>query len=47
LTLAITTDTLFWAGVALSGSRTIAPAGLVTIIKVTSTVWYMSGVGIS
>lgn len=47
LTLAITTDTLFWAGVALSGSRTIAPAGLVTIVKVTSTVWYMSGVGIS
>jgi hypothetical protein len=47
LTIAITTDTLVWAEDGSSGSRTLAENGIATAIKVTSTRWIISGVGLS
>lgn len=47
LTIAITTDTLKWAPAGTTGSRTLAANGLATIIKVASTTWMVSGVGLS
>jgi hypothetical protein len=50
MTIAITTDTLLIAGSGTGGagtSRTLAPHGMATAIKVTSTLWYISGNGIS
>lgn len=50
LTLAITTDSLFIAGTTTGGagvSRTIAQNGQVTLTKKTSTVWWVSGAGLS
>ena len=46
-TIAITSDTLRQAGTANTGSRTLAQYGLATIVKVTSTVWVISGAGVS
>lgn len=46
-TVAITTDTLILAGSGATGPRTIAPYGMATIIKVTSTSWFISGLGVS
>jgi hypothetical protein len=48
LTIAITTDTLVLVGAAGStGSRTLATGGQATAIKVTSTRWRISGVGLT
>lgn len=48
LTIAITTDTLVLVGTAGStGSRSIAPGGQATIVKVSATRWRISGVGVS
>jgi hypothetical protein len=47
LTIAITSDTLTWAGPNTTGSRTLAAGGMATAIKVTSTLWFINGVGIS
>jgi hypothetical protein len=46
-TISITTDTLRQAGTANTGSRTLAQYGLATCVKVTSTVWVISGAGLS
>ena len=46
-TISITTDTLRLAGTATTGSRTLAQYGVATCLKVTSTVWVISGAGIS
>jgi hypothetical protein len=46
-TIAITSDTMRLAGTGATGSRTIAAHGVVTIIKVTSTLWYISGNGLT
>jgi len=46
-TIAITTDTLRQAGTANTGSRTLAQYGVATVLKVTSTVWVISGAGLS
>ena len=47
-TIAITTDTLYQANTSgTTGSRTLAPLGIATAIKTTSTVWVISGVGLS
>jgi hypothetical protein len=46
-TIAITTDTLIWVPSGATGTRTIASAGLCTIYKQQSTVWYISGSGLS
>lgn len=45
ITLAITSDTLRWGS--STGSRTIAANGTATLLKVTSTVWRLTGDGIS
>ena len=49
MTIAITTDTLQWGGQATSqtGTRTVAIYGMTTLVKVTSTVWYISGAGVT
>jgi len=46
-TISITTDTLRLAGTATTGSRTLAQYGVATCLKVTSTVWVISGAGVS
>jgi hypothetical protein len=46
-TISITTDTLRQAGTANTGSRTLAQYGVATVLKVTSTVWVISGAGVS
>jgi hypothetical protein len=45
--IAITTDTLLWSPNNTTGTRTLAAAGQVTIRKVTSTRWWISGVGLT
>lgn len=45
--ISITTDTLRVAGTATTGTRTLAQYGLVTVLKVASTVWVISGSGLS
>jgi hypothetical protein len=50
MTIAINTDTLLMAGSGTGGagtSRTLAPHGIATAVKVTSTLWYISGNGLS
>jgi hypothetical protein len=47
ITLAITTDTLAWAPTNTTGSRTLSNACVATLIKIQSTLWLISGVGIS
>lgn len=47
ITLAITTDTLAWFPSGSTGSRAIAPSGCATALKVTSTRWVLTGVGIT
>jgi hypothetical protein len=46
-TISITTDTMYLAGSATTGSRTLAQRGLATIVKVASTTWAISGAGVS
>jgi hypothetical protein len=43
LTISITTDTLRQAGTTSTGTRTLLAYGVATVVKVTSTVWYISG----
>jgi len=49
ITLAITTDTLRWFNgtTPAPGSRTIAANGSATLLKVNTTLWYVTGIGIS
>ena len=48
LSLAITTDTMFLAGTAsTSGTRTLTASGIATAVKVKSTEWLISGVGLT
>lgn len=47
LAIAITTDTLRQAGTTNTGSRTLSAYGQATLRKVTSTVWFISGAGLS
>jgi hypothetical protein len=42
-TISITTDTIYLAGTATTGSRTLAQRGLATCVKVASTTWVVSG----
>lgn len=46
-TIAITTDSLFLAGVGTTGSRTLAPFGVAYILKVASNQWFISGTGVT
>lgn len=47
VTIAITTDTMYLGGTATTGSRTLAPRGVCTLLKVASTVWIVSGAGLT
>lgn len=47
LTIAITTDTLTLAGAGTTGSRTLAANGIATALKIASTSWIISGVGLT
>ncbi|CAB4123789.1 hypothetical protein UFOVP45_27 [uncultured Caudovirales phage] len=46
-TIAITTDTLILAGTGTTGTRTLAPYGMATAVKITSTSWMISGNGLT
>jgi hypothetical protein len=41
--ISITSDTLYLAGTATTGTRTLAQRGLATCVKVASTTWVVSG----
>jgi len=47
LSIAITTDTMYLAGVGTTGSRSLAQYGTATAVKKTSTTWLISGVGLT
>ena len=47
ITIAITSDTMRLAGAGTTGSRTLAANGMATAVKVTSTSWIISGVGLT
>jgi hypothetical protein len=47
VTIAITSDTMYLAGPGTTGSRTLAPFGMATAIKITSTSWIISGNGLT
>ena len=47
VTISITTDTMRLAGAGTTGSRTLAPYGVATVIKVSDTLWMISGSGIT
>jgi hypothetical protein len=47
VTIAITSDTLTFAGAGTTGSRTLAAASIATAIKISSTSWLISGAGLS
>lgn len=47
LSIAITTDTMYLAGVGTTGTRSLAQYGTAVAVKKTSTTWLISGVGLS
>lgn len=47
VSIAITSDTLYFAGTGTTGTRSLAQYGVATAIKLTSTVWIISGTGLS
>lgn len=47
ITIAITTDTLRFAGAGTTGSRTLAADGNATALKITSTSWQIVGTGLT
>lgn len=47
ITIAITTDTMRLAGSGVTGSRQLSRNGVATAIKVTSTEWIISGIGLT
>jgi len=46
-TISITSDTLYYAGIGTTGSRTIADYGIATLVKDTATTWLIGGPGVS
>lgn len=47
MSIAITTDTMYLAGTATTGTRTLAQRGMATAYKISSTVWFISGAGLT
>lgn len=47
LNIAITSDTMTMANTVLTGARTLGQNGLATAVKITSTSWLISGVGLA
>ncbi len=46
-TIAVTTDTLLLAGTGATGTRTLNIYGFATALKITSTIWIISGTGLT
>jgi hypothetical protein len=46
-TIAITSDTMYLAGAGTTGSRTLAPFGMATVVKLASTTWFINGAGLT
>jgi hypothetical protein len=47
VSIAITTDTMYLAGTGTTGTRSLAQYGTATALKMTSTTWIISGVGLT
>ena len=47
MSIAITSDTMFLAGIGTTGTRTLSPFGVATALKITATAWIVSGNGLS
>jgi len=47
ISIAITSDTMYLAGFGTTGTRTLAQYGTATALKITSTVWIISGNGLT
>jgi hypothetical protein len=47
VTIAITTDTMVLVGAGTTGSRSLAQYGMATAVKVTTTRWFINGVGLT
>lgn len=47
LTIAINTDTLYFAADGTTGSRTLAQRGVATAIKISATAWLINGTGLT
>lgn len=47
ISIAITTDTLYWSPTGTTGTRTLSTFALITITKTGTNFWYISGTGIS
>jgi hypothetical protein len=45
--IAITTDTLYLAGTGTTGTRTLAPYGMATLVKIAGTTWTITGNGLT
>jgi len=45
--IAITTDTMYLAGTGATGTRTLAAYGMARLLKVSSTIWYIRGDGLT
>ena len=47
VSIAITTDTMNLAGPGTTGTRTLAPFGMATLVKVAQSTWFISGAGLT
>ena len=47
VTIAITSDTMYLGGTGTTGSRTLAPFGMATAVKVAATTWFINGAGLT
>lgn len=47
ITIAITSDTMYWSPTGVTGSRSLAAHGIATATKITATAWLLSGVGLT
>jgi len=47
VTIAITSDTMYLGGSGTTGSRTLAPYGMATAVKVAQSTWFINGTGLT
>ena len=47
VTINITSDTMYLGGPGTTGTRTLAPFGMATAVKVESTKWFINGIGLT
>jgi hypothetical protein len=45
--VAISTDNLILGGIGTTGTRTVSPYGMASLLKVTANTWYISGAGVA